>query len=368
MNDFKEDLKNDLICSIDWLSFTITAHKRIGEVLAMFGFDFTDFYECEKGAMGYKRMLMLHGANIRVLFEGNDNMGIHFDISGSAMGELVEYYKLGMSEVTPWDTRAVDIDLQVISHMLSRITQYGHITRLDLAIDDVGSPIYTVGDLEGVLSFGDFVSKFRTWRVVQERKMAGDVIGYTIYMGSRSSDVMLRVYDKQLEQNGKRKESEELIMQKWVRWELELKNERAQMAVEHMIEGKSVGEVCVGVLANYFRVIVRDDSNKSRCSIDAKWQRFIDGIAALKLYVRHEGKTLDDKMHWILRQVAPTLTGLIIANYGDITFLTKHMELQAGRMHNDLRALVSQAHPGWERDLEQFYGQGGRLSPHELNT
>lgn len=354
MIDFKENLENGLCCSIDWLSFTITAHKSIGEVLGLFGFSFADFYECEKGAMGYKRMLMLHGSNLRVMFEGNDNMGIHFDVSGSAMADLYEYYKRGVSEVTPWDTLAVDIDMQIVSHMLGRVLQYGHVTRLDLAIDNKGDIYYRLPELVAVLENHRFVTKFRKWRNVAEKETSGQAVGHTVYFGSRSSNVMLRVYDKQLEQNSKHRDDVAPIEYEWVRWELELKGERAQMAVEHMLDGFSVGEVCVGVLANYFRVIIFDDSNKSRCSNDIKWDTFINNIRALRLYVHHEEKTLEDKKNWIMRQVAPTLTGIIIANYGDISFLTQHLELQSGRMKRGLRDLVTQANPGWEESLRMF--------------
>lgn len=354
MEDFREDLSNGLSCSIDWVSFTITAKKSVGEVLAMFGFNFQDFYECEKGANGYKRMLLLHGSTLRVLFDGNDNMGVHFDVSGSSVGDLVAYYKESISEDTPWDSKAIDIDIRVVAHMFEKIMQYGHFTRLDLAIDNKGRIYYRPAELYAICKSGHTVSKFRTCSLNESNKFSSDITGCTCYMGKRESNVFLRVYDKQLEHNSKCKDTDEPIMYEWVRWELELKNERAQMAVEHIVSGVSVGEVCVGVLANYFRVIVLDDSNKSRCSTDIKWQRFIDDIMPLRLYVHHEEKTLEDKKIWIMRQVAPTLTGIIIANYGDISFLTDHIELQSGRMKRQLRDMVSKAHPNWEECLKSL--------------
>lgn len=350
MEEFREEMRNGLVCSIDWLSFTITdPNMTLHNVLDLFGLDRSDFHECDKGAMGYKRMILFGGSNIRVLFEGNDNMGVHFDVSGSAMGDFLEIYKRGISELTPWDTLAIDMDVQIMSHMMARIQDHGHVTRLDLAIDDTGEAFYKLRELEAILLEGNYVSKFRTWRAVREHMMSGDVIGDTIYLGSRSSSVMLRVYDKRLEQTAKGNAPVDPDAGDWVRWEFELKNERAEIAAQHIIDGKAVGELCVGILQNYFRVIVQDDSNKSRCSMEEKWQRFIDGIGALRLFIRHEGKTLDDKKEWLLRQVAPTLTGVIIANYGDASFIFNHMETHAGRMKSDLRELVDKAHPGWQR-------------------
>ena len=88
-----EQLDNGLSVSVDWLSWTVTEVQVLSSVLSQFGFDSADFYECEKGASGYRRMLVYHGANIRVLFEGNVNMGIHFDVSGSAVGELLDIFR-----------------------------------------------------------------------------------------------------------------------------------------------------------------------------------------------------------------------------------------------------------------------------------
>ena len=355
MEEFREEMRNGLTCSIDWLSFTITDKMTLHNVLGMFGLERTDFYECDKGASGYKQMLIMHGANVRVLYDGNDNMGIHFDVSGSAVGDFVEHYRQGVSELTPWDTYALDMDIRLVSHMLERVEKHGHVTRLDLAIDDKGTAFYSVEELNDVLLSGNFVSKFRSWRSMQEYKISGEAVGRTVYLGSRSSSVMLRVYDKRLEQDAKQDappESPNDGGADWIRWEFELKGERAEMAAAHIIQGLSIGELCVGILAQYFRMIERDDSNKSRCSITEKWQLFIDGIQALRLFVQHIGKTLDDKRNWVLKQVAPTLTGLILANYGDMGFITDHLQLHAQRMKNDLRDLVTEKNPGWESSFK----------------
>lgn len=322
----------------------------------MFGFTFQDFHELDKGANGYKRMMLLHGSTLRVLFDGNENMGIHFDVSGSAIGDLVEYYKRGVSELTPWGTLAIDMDMRVVSHMLDRILKYGQVTRMDLAIDNVERIYFRVPELYDICKKGRCVSKFRSCSLKEERKFSEALSGCTVYMGSRTSSVFLRVYDKRLEQNSKRGADEELINYEWVRWELELKNERAQIAAEHILSGVGIGEVCVGILANYFRIIVLDNSNKSRCSTDIKWQLFIDDIQPLRLYIHHEEKSLDDKKNWILKQVAPTLTGIIIADHGDVSFLLDRMAIdtQAGRMKRGLRDLVAQANPDWEESLEKL--------------
>lgn len=349
MYSFEESLENGLSCRIDWLSFTIDS-TDVQATLDDFGFVIHDFHECPKGANGYKKMLMLSGSTLRVLYDGNENMGVHFDVSGSAMSDLFEYYKRTHAIDTPWGTEAIDWDLQVMSDLLARVQKLGHVTRLDLAIDNEHDIYYRLEELEEILRAQRFVSKFRSWRHVVERTTMGARIGDTLYLGSRSSDIMLRVYDKQLE----RQKSGEVIDHEWVRWELELKDERAQQAVQAMIGDMGVGDVCVGILQNYFRIINFDDCNKSRCSTDIKWDAFVNGIKGLRLYIPHDEKTLEQKQEWIVRQVAPTLAGLIIAKQGDVSFLMNEMDTYAGRMNKHMKELVSEANPDWLEDLYQF--------------
>lgn len=348
-----EQLNNGLSVSVDWLSWTVTEVQVLSSVLSQFGFDSADFYECEKGASGYRRMLVYHGANIRVLFEGNANMGIHFDVSGSAVGELLDVFREVVAEPTPWGTTATDLDTSVLQSLFSLISSIGHLTRLDLAIDNTHDIYYSMMDFTDQLSLGNFTSKFRTWREVLEHTTSGVRTGHTVYMGSGASSIMLRVYDKRLEYNSKH---DDKIDYDWVRWELELKDERADLAAVHVVSGISVAEVATGVLSNYLRLIVKDDSNKSRCSTQIDWKAFLCHADKLQLYIKREPDSLQDKEDWILRQVAPTLTALIISKYGDISFLTDHLATHAGRMKKHLCELVDEVYPDWRKALKRYDG------------
>ena len=63
---------------------------------------------------------------------------------------------------------------------------------------------------KGFLERQEVVSKFRVYKDVRESTFANEKTGHTIYFGSRQSEVMLRVYDKQLEQNQKAADGEML--------------------------------------------------------------------------------------------------------------------------------------------------------------
>ena len=350
-------LDNGLFCSIDWLSFTVLDCSDLQSCLNTFGFNLSDFYDCPRGANGYKNMLSYICFNIRVLYNGNENMGIHFDISGSAVSEFYRvYYESCYDISTPWGTLAIDFSLDVVNSLFSKILKMGHITRLDLAIDNKHDLFYSVKELHDILDCQRFVSKWRSWRYVEEKETSGVCSGRSIYFGSRSSDIMLRVYDKELEQNKKYPNKDHLkhVNYKWVRWELELKNERANMAIDKLINGVSVGELAIGILSNYFRIINFDDNNKSRCSNDIKWERFVDDIHALRLYIAPLDNDLNDKKDWLIRQCAPTIAAVIMSDYGDMSFLSECIDVHACRMNNKLQALVSAKNPDWKKQLDLF--------------
>ena len=119
-----ENMKNGLYCSIDWLSFTVLDNVDLDTTIAEFGFTIEDFFECPRGANGYKKMLSMIGSNLRVLYDGSDNMGIHFDISGSAMSDFYEvYYKSCFNNETPFGELAIDMELDVVISLFRRIQE-----------------------------------------------------------------------------------------------------------------------------------------------------------------------------------------------------------------------------------------------------
>ena len=301
--------KNGLVCCIDWLSFTDVVNESLELSLTEFGFSLDEFVESDKGASGYKKMLLHRGSTLRVLYEGNVNMGIHYDFSGSSIRELFFHVSDGTVPDTPFG-QDVNFDIDIFKDVLSRIKTLGHVTRLDLAIDDKVNPYFTLPDLQSVLEEQRFLSKFRTWQLVKDCTTSNELIGATIYLGSRKSDIMLRIYDKQLEQIAKGIEGAADVP--WIRWEIELKNEYANVALVDLLNGTDVGSLVFGILNNYLRIIVFDNSNKSRCSSDEKWELFLGEVQRITLFVMQDPPTLADKRDWVLRQVAPTITGLIL--------------------------------------------------------
>ena len=190
------------------------------------------------------------------------------------------------------------------------------------------------------------MSKFRKYKELIKRE-CGSVIGHTLYLGSRSSAIMLRIYDKQLEQNEKLlKSGESPILRPWVRWELELKDERAHQTADLLISGLSMNEVAFGVLSNYLRLIRPDNARKDRCPTLPKWESFIDGVKRLALYCPPEPKTLDNVRNWLMKQTASSLATVVIADGGSTDFVYRLLDSGSQRLTSHHMDMIEQSAGG----------------------
>lgn len=346
----KANLKNKLKVSIDWIAFTSTIVSTAREMIEFLGYKEIDFQVLPKGANGYSKVYRLKGYPVSVMSEGNEGMGIHVVVTGSAIEDVLLHYRKTLVTNTPFGTRAVEMsnfNSTIMLEFLGDIKRIGWLTRLDLALDDLGGQFFSVEDFRKHLDNLEVVSKFRTFRDVYESTFTRESIGHTIYLGSRQSEVMLRIYDKQLEQNRKIEKEEDFIKTPWVRWELELKNQRANIAADYLIKRMSLGEVVTEILNNYVRIVTLDDSNRSRCSINPVWERFISTVKKLVLYVEEAKKTIEEKRKWIVHSVMPTLAGIIVADNGSFDIITNNFDDALARMSGHMQELVRQKNPDW---------------------
>lgn len=351
----KSTLKNKLKASIDWIAFTSTILTSVREMMEFLGYKEEDFQLLPKGANGYSKVYRLNGYPVSVMAEGNEGMGIHVVVAGSAIEDMLQHYQNTLVSNTPFGVRAVslsDFNSTVMLEFLRDIKRIGWLTRLDLAVDDLGGQFFSVEDFREHLNHLEVVSKFRTFRDVYESTLSRESTGHTIYLGSRQSEVMLRLYDKQLEQNRRAEKEEDKIPYPWVRWELELKNQRANIAADYLIQRMSLGEVITEILNNYVRVVVLDDSNRSRCSMHPVWEKFLGTVKKLTLYVEEAKKTIEEKRRWIVRSVMPTLAGIIVADGGSFDIITSHFDDALLRMSGHMQELVTRKNPDWVRDYE----------------
>lgn len=320
-----EEYNDKLMIKIDWLSFTIQKFMTPEEVVKYFGMDVEEFKEEARGLNGYRKQYT-HRTNgdkglIRVLYDGQEDMGVHVDVSGSAIHHFFEAFENKLTCDTPFGDKAIQLpenfDFQnkenIVVVLLAYIRRIAKFTRIDVALDDFG-PFFTLGEINALVENKQMVTKFRTYKRVIEASISGsDLKGETLYIGSNKSDAFIRIYNKALEQN--------MADMDWIRWEIQLRDARSEAFVDMLLSDElkpvSFASAAVSLLAGFLRFIELDNANRSRCSTCEKWLEFIASASALRLSVPKKEASIDTKLEWIQKQVAPSLVGLIYAYDGD---------------------------------------------------
>ncbi len=355
MNIASNDVqKNGLQICVDWISFTIPSWEGVTGalmVMSLLGYSHNDFQRMPRGAQGYKSMFRQSLYGISILFDGVKDMGIHVNIPGKAIHDCLLHFSRKHSSSTPFGSMAYEVDSfevsfysSVLRDLLRKILEKGHLTRLDIAIDDVGANYYSLPALDMKLANNEYVSKFRSHESKISYRTGSELKGYTINLGSRHSDIMLRVYDKQLEQNSSRTEdSDPVIDYAWVRWELELKDDYASRTAKFLSDGELLNSVACGILSNYVRFITLDATRKGNCSLDSVWESFIDGVAKLFLYKAPVPKSIDDKRNWLFRCVSRVFTTVVASDGYDLGVVHDMLRIGQCRLSGSDIALINQA-------------------------
>jgi phage replication initiation protein len=144
--------------------------------------------------------------------------------------------------------------------------QQGHVTRIDCALDDRAGTV-SVATIREAVASGQCVTRAAQVRHIVSNLThgTGATMGETMYFGSPQSQTLLRIYDKRLELQSKGQENWEDY---GVRWELELKKDRAEQCARALasLEEADWKELVVGLLRSYvdFRQITKETEDEER--------------------------------------------------------------------------------------------------------
>lgn len=265
---------------IDWLQFTLLIDDGLEIVFKILKLNPADFERLDKGGLGYKDQLINN--NVRIYFNGNQGMGINTSISGKGCRFM----------------ESQGINLWSLLFRLARSARI-NITRLDLALD---TSVKLIDRIRKSIDTKKYIAKSRSISYICKSGKESTRTE-TIYLGSRSSDLMIRIYDKAVEQG-----IEELD---WERWEIVLKKEKIKEAIPLL--KKDISQTFRNILYTYFRPIQKIESNKSRSKVEKWYIRFLGQVEKISLYSEPGQKTIEDKWSWVEKQVAPTLALLSLA-------------------------------------------------------
>lgn len=190
------------------------------------------------------------------------DMGISLDMSGQGCRSFEEFSSVS------W------FDFFTELYRLGRIS----VTRMDLAYDD-HEGLLNIWRMKLDVEDRNYLSKAKKSRIIWSDDQEKDIRGLTIQIGSQTSDVLIRIYDKAAERG--------FTDRHWVRVELQLRKERASEALRLLFRREDVGRVVSGILRNYLLFVtpVSTDTNKSRWPVAEYWQRVLEGMEKLRVWI-----------------------------------------------------------------------------------
>lgn len=277
---------------IDWLAVTFKVDDP-KDAIRIIDLSPDLFTPLPRGFSGYRKSLRCD--NITVFYEGlQPGMGCHVEMTGQGCRQYEGLQAL------PW------IDL-----LQKCLTVGANVTRLDLAIDTVDGSL-PLADLYAAVNGGNIRTLFSEWRRVEKGSFRSEDRneGETLYLGSPRSNTFFRIYNKAQEAK---------IDGSWIRFELELRKDRANQAARMLGGGMMAGVLAAGIINQYFAVIDRVDSNISRCPLQSWWASWLLSTEKISLGTAPASKTINDTMAFIKKQYAPSLA-MIRQHLGEQTF------------------------------------------------
>lgn len=190
----------------------------------------------------------------------------------------------------------------------------GRVRRVDFALDDRHG-LVTYERLWTAVREGTILARAHERNFIEKRGSHGEHRGWTLYVGSRSSQAVVRIYDKAAEQK---------VAGPWWRCELEAKGDFGD-ALARAVLADGV-DVVIGQLNRRLRFAVpTGDANRGRWPVAPWWAQFIGSLERGAPLTCGEpvATTLDSMREYVRRQAGPVLAALMLADGGDLSWLSE---------------------------------------------
>lgn len=254
------------IVLIDWLTFT-TTKLTLEKLISFLGLERLNFVDC-KGHYGYKSAKQFGG--IWIMFDGfKEDMGICVEMSGQGCRQYETSGRL---------------DLDNLCTILAQNSDKYHITRLDVAFDDVdheGNGLLDMMIIDDYSRRDLYVSRFRSksgeWSGKHSDSGELRKLALSCYFGSPQSNTRFRIYDKSMERGG--------LDYHWTRFEIQL---RDKTPLAFLQDKHTVGEKFYGLINNNLRFIVPTgtDNNRRRWASPDWWTEFLQSTLKISVFTK----------------------------------------------------------------------------------
>lgn len=303
------NLYQSMVYKVDWLAITISdsidQNSEEFELLLLenLGYKIKEF-ESIPGRYFYNSGLSL-GGYVNVYY--ND---IKKDVHrNSSMSRNYVWTGQGCTDLA----QKIDSDWNSFFKLLLDLK--AKITRLDLALDDYNA-VVDFEKMERKLKSGDYRSSKKSYNVIKEADVNGEVKGHTIYLGSRSRSAkgcyFMRCYDKYAQYKSKAQipPEEAIKTGKWQRYEISYTKKKAHKVVEGLaLYGQSISSVFQETARDIVEFLQRDKNqkNKSRWKTCKWWEDFLDGAEKARLGDPEKDLDLGRMLRWIRTSVLPAI-------------------------------------------------------------
>lgn len=265
---------------IDWLEFTIKTPAPVDK----------DYYyqkyakllhggmETDRNMFGYNRVSMVLGSGFIMWSSEYPQMGLHISMPAQALRVW--------EELNP--------ETSVYGLLIEARGDDATFTRIDIAFDTPEVHIDTFIDaIEG----GELVTKAQTVRC--EGEMRGKP-GATVYIGSKRSDRVVRIYDKAAERN---------VPGVWTRIETQYRKKYADQVVDAILLSDVSLEVLSATAFDFREVGATRSNNRKRSSW---WTALLGDFEKITFTLKKGLTTLEEKAAWLEKAIMPTLAAVFL--------------------------------------------------------
>jgi phage replication initiation protein len=317
-------MEKGLTACVDWLQVTFKTVQNPYDVIDLLSLEPGDFIFFENGKYGFPYHLRF--GHIAIYYSDELEF-VHLEITGQGCREYEQY------KVTDW---SVFLGLILMLDV--------NITRLDLAIDDTKG-YFSFRTIKSKIKTEQVRSKFKTAKVVEEFQLSdGSNLGTTCYFGSPQSMIQVRIYDKLKERLNKNKSVDSSI-DKWIRTEIQLRDERAYIAAKVISESPDsmLGTHIQGILKRYMNFVDKDknDSNRSRWPVSKFWEKFLGDVEELPLTMIAPEASIQKTKDWISNSVVASFETLLDANNYNVDLIIDMIQsgsLKRKKKHENMLA------------------------------
>lgn len=270
---------------VDYLGYTVPADIDVDQLLASLGGG-EKWKRSRRGHNGYATVLRC--GDVKIYLDGEPRMGVHVDITGQGCRQLER-------------TGVVDDWGQFLSHLTA--TWQARATRIDVALDDRAGCL-SLNRITETIKRGGLLSRLRPSGLF-DPFAPPEGASHTIYLGAKSSDLRIRIYDKAVESR---------VKGHWMRVEVEAKRKYARELVQQ------VAQHGPGIISSVLRGYMDfkqpgQATQKCRWATEEWWQRFLGDCERVRLTSPEAPRISGQRMQWLYTSVAPALAELAL-DYG----------------------------------------------------